>query len=62
MKNISPTSLSSVSGWGFPGPVYLELASKGKQVLAGFSASYKGEDAKTDFLLGCKLPQARTMF
>ena len=56
------TSLSSVSGCGFPGSVCLELVSKGKEVLAGFSASHKGEDAKTDFLLGCKLLQARTMF
>ena len=30
------------SGWGFPGSVCLELVSKGKEVLAGFSASHKG--------------------
>lgn len=57
------TNLFKLCEWlGVPGSVCLELVSKQKQVLAGFSASHKGEDAKTGFLLGCKLLQARTMF
>lgn len=63
VKNISPSSLSSVRGQrsGFPWVYLLKLLHRGKQVLTGFSALNKREDADTDFLLGYKIPRARTM-